>query len=81
VQDKDGNWPHRDGGHVYFEVPEGAELPESPQEYAHPEHGWVMKWGNCQVLTPPSARPEGVYTFSNPEIHTALRNASTSGLS
>lgn len=39
VQNEDGTWKHRYGGHTYFEVPEGIELPESPGLYAHESAG------------------------------------------
>lgn len=62
AQDKTGQWVHKDGGHIYFEVPEGVELPRNLGVYTHAS-GWKVMWGECQVLVPPSARAEGPYVL------------------
>lgn len=62
AQDAAGNWVHKDGGHIYFEVPEDVELPRNLGVYTH-ESGWKVMWGECQVLVPPSARAEGPYVL------------------
>lgn len=62
ARDRAGNWVHRDGGHIYFDVPEGGELPRNLGTYTHPS-GWKVMWGECQVLAPPSARDEGPYVL------------------
>lgn len=62
ARDKTGAWVHKDGGHVYFEVPEGVELPTNLGTYTHPS-GWKVMWGECQALAPPSARAEGPYVL------------------
>lgn len=61
-QDKDGNWVHRDGGHIHYEVPEDCELPVDEGIYTHPD-GWTVTWGEHQVLVPPSVRAEGGYVL------------------
>jgi hypothetical protein len=54
-----GEWSHHGGGHWYFTVPEGVELPESPGVWKAPG-GYAVMWGGY-VLTPPSVRDEGTY--------------------
>lgn len=60
---------HRDGGHFYFVVPEGVELPEQTEAMTLGEGdgAYSVLWGAGKyVLTPPSVRPEGPYTASGP---------------
>lgn len=57
-----GNWVHKDGGHIWFEVPEGLELPKAEGIYTDAA-GWTAVWGEHQVLVPPSVRPEGAYVL------------------
>jgi hypothetical protein len=59
-QNKDGEWVHKHGGHYWFSVPEGVELPIGIGALAA-ESGWVAMWSNHQVLVPPSTRAEGAY--------------------
>jgi hypothetical protein len=59
-RDRAGNWVHQHGGHIWFEVPEGLELPIDDGIYTAPA-GWSAIWGEHQVLVPPSARAEGAY--------------------
>lgn len=64
-------WKHRNGGHLWLDVPEGAELPERPGKatwctchaFTMPScpHAWAAYWGSGYILTPPSVRPEGPY--------------------
>jgi hypothetical protein len=56
----DGKWVHKDGGHFWFTVPEGVELPEGGGVIAG-EGGWAVLWRGKQVLVPPSSREEGTY--------------------
>jgi hypothetical protein len=58
--DDAGTWSHKDGGHWWFTLPEGVDLPETPGVYTGPG-GWVALWGRHQVLVPPSVRKEGPY--------------------
>lgn len=58
--DDAGTWSHRDGGHWWFTLPDGVELPETPGVFTGPG-GWVALWGRHQVLVPPSVRKEGPY--------------------
>jgi len=60
---------HRDGGHFYFAVPDGVELPERPEAMTlgDGDGAYSVLWGvGKYVLTPPSVRPEGPYTASGP---------------
>lgn len=54
------NWVHKDGGHYWFTLPDGVELPSGSGALAA-ESGWVAMWDRHQVLVPPSSRPEGAY--------------------
>jgi AAA domain/Bifunctional DNA primase/polymerase, N-terminal len=58
-------WSHRDGGHYWFYLPEGVELPEQVGKLKLPGGACAM-WRDCQVLVPPSARSEGVYKLVSP---------------
>ncbi|MFF0015207.1 bifunctional DNA primase/polymerase [Streptomyces sp. NPDC005374] len=60
AQNPDGTWKHRDGGHYWFAVPEDFELPTNIGKTTG-DGGWVIAWGDTQVLVPPSSRPEGAY--------------------
>jgi AAA domain-containing protein/bifunctional DNA primase/polymerase-like protein len=53
-------WVHRDGGHYWFTLPEGLELPTAVG-LLKDESGWGAAWRGRQVLVPPSVRPEGPY--------------------
>jgi hypothetical protein len=56
-------WMHRDGGHYWFTLPAGTELPISPdgRGVLTAEEGWSLIWAGLQVLVPPSVRSEGPY--------------------
>ena len=56
-------WAHFCGGHIYYTVPEGAELPEDLGTFTDPEGKWKVMWGECQALIPPSRRREGAYQW------------------
>lgn len=58
--DQGGRMVHKDGGHYWFTLPVGVELPEGSGVLKH-ESGWVAMWARHQVLVPPSQRPEGSY--------------------
>lgn len=60
AQDAQGNWIHQDGGHFWFALPDGMELPRGLGVFRAPG-GWVAMWADHQVLVPPSRRPEGPY--------------------
>lgn len=62
----DGEWIHSDGGHWYFTVPEGTELPAGTGAMAvtgsgGDADGYAVLWNRRYVLIPPSTRPEGGY--------------------
>lgn len=63
AQDETGAWVHKDGGHWYFQLPEGWDPPERPQVFKGPG-GWAAMWGDSQVLCPPSVRREGPYRLT-----------------
>ncbi|AXN53329.1 RepA-like helicase [Mycobacterium phage Thonko] len=61
-RDAEGTMIHSDGGHYYFTVPEGVELPENLGAMTWGgEDGFAVLWRNRYVLIPPSTRPEGAY--------------------
>ncbi|BBZ64506.1 bifunctional DNA primase/polymerase [Mycolicibacterium monacense] len=62
---------HRDGGHFYFTVPEGIELPEQPGSMkVGGDDGYAVIWGTGNyVLTPPSVRPEGTYEATGEPVY------------
>lgn len=67
VQEADGTWVHRGGGHFYFTLPEGYEHPEgTPNVLTFGEAGaqWVARIKDAYVLIPPSVRKEGAYTVA-----------------
>lgn len=62
VRRDDGTWLHSDGGHYWFTVPDGVELPTGTGSYrATTGEGYMVMWSDKQVLVPPSVRPEGAY--------------------
>lgn len=63
AQTSDGKWIHSGGGHFWFTLPEGVELPAGVAEYKDHEGGYSVFWGPGRyVLMPPSVRAEGAYT-------------------
>lgn len=60
AKDASGKWVHKDGGHFWFSVPEGTELPQGGGVLKG-DGGWSVLWRGKQVLVPPSVRPEGSY--------------------
>lgn len=52
---------HQDGGHYWFTVPDGVDLPAPADGVFKAPSGWTAIWNNRQVLVPPSVRPEGAY--------------------
>ncbi|MFL0159518.1 bifunctional DNA primase/polymerase [Mycobacteroides chelonae] len=58
----EGEMVHKDGGHFYFTVPEGVELPENLGTLTDADGGYAVLWGAGRyVLIPPSVRAEGPY--------------------
>lgn len=58
-----GEMVHHDGGHWYFVVPEGVDLPDGPGNLKSStnDDGYAALWSRRFVLIPPSTRPEGQY--------------------
>jgi hypothetical protein len=67
-------WKHKDGGHLWLNVPDGVELPAkgeakwcSCHKFTQPgdkcERAWSLFWTGTEryVLVPPSVRQEGPY--------------------
>ncbi len=63
ARDEHGNWVHRDGGHFYFTLPDGVELPTATGSFTA-AGGYAVLWGGRYVLIPPSVRPEGAYVYA-----------------
>lgn len=64
AQREDGTWAHSDGGHAWFRLPDGVELPTPGGDgrgVLTDEGGWSVIWSGLQVLVPPSVRKEGPY--------------------
>ncbi|MCV7257852.1 bifunctional DNA primase/polymerase [Mycobacterium shimoidei] len=67
----DGTMVHSDGGHYWFTVPEGVELPSCPGAMtvgAAAGDAYSVLWDRRYVLIPPSVRAEGDYTAAG-EVH------------
>jgi hypothetical protein len=62
-QDPSGAWVHKDGGHIWFEVPDDLELPTSVGSHHDEDAGWTAFWGEGHILVPPSVRREGPYVL------------------
>jgi hypothetical protein len=61
----DGSMVHSDGGHFYFTVPEGIELPTNLGAMNwEGEDAFAVLWDRRYVLIPPSVRPEGSYELT-----------------
>lgn len=56
----DGNWLHRDGGHVYLTLPEDFDISGLRDVVSHPA-GFDIKVGTAMAVAPPSVRAEGRY--------------------
>lgn len=63
--DDDGTWAHSDGGHFYFTLDPGEELPGTGAWTA--PGGYVAMYRNRYILIPPSVRPEGRYRLTGRE--------------
>lgn len=65
-----GEWLHSGGGHFWFAVPDGTQLPDSPGALTDPSGGYAIMWGSGRyVLTPPSTRPEGAYVATGAAVY------------
>lgn len=59
----DGTPVHHGGGHWWFSLPDGIDLPAGTGVLKAPG-GWVAMWAGHQVLVPPSVRKEGPYRLT-----------------
>lgn len=76
-----GDWDHRNGGHVYLWVPEGvdslglkgiAETMTEEEKTAQNRKGWAVMCGDGRgVLLPPSVRKTGAYTYTGVAMRVA----------
>ncbi len=57
-----GVWNHWGGGHWWFDLPEGFELPAG--KVLKGPGGWAAYWGESYILVPPAVRPEGAYRLT-----------------
>lgn len=64
-------WKHKNGGHYWFALPEGFDLPVDDGAMKD-ESGWIAMWAARQVLVPPSVRKEGSYLLVG-DVHPAPR--------
>ncbi|WP_137146926.1 AAA family ATPase [Mycolicibacterium sp. CR10] len=72
----DGEWVHSDGGHCWFTVPEGVEMPTATGAMTLGANNgdeddaarYAVLWDRHYVLIPPSTRREGAYTVTG-EVH------------
>lgn len=77
-------WTHKDGGHFWFTLPEGTELPQAPGKLKGAT-GWTVYYGSGYVLVPPSVRSEGAYRLTGGTVDApgwlleAIRAGGTSG--
>lgn len=55
-------WVHKGGGHIYFTIPDGVQLPEGSGTLKH--NSWSVFYRSRYVLIPPSVRPEGPYKLT-----------------
>lgn len=66
--EESGQWLHKDGGHFYFTLPQGLELPASPGSITvqgkEAKSSFTIYWRDRYVLIPPSRRKEGDYWVS-----------------
>lgn len=67
-----GEWAHHGGGHYYFTVPDGVELPTGPGL-----GNWTVRtaagqfslaWAGRYLMIPPSVRAEGAYRWTGMDV-------------
>lgn len=64
AQDESGAWKHSEGGHFYFEVPDGVSFADVPKfNIGSGADAVSFMTTGAYVLVPPSRRPEGVYRW------------------
>jgi hypothetical protein len=61
----DGTMVHSDGGHFYFTVPDGTDMPTNLGALTwEGDDAFAVLWDRRYVLIPPSVRPEGRYELT-----------------
>lgn len=68
--DAAGNLIHSEGGHYYFTLPDGWEVPQTGPGIIKMPGKWAIYMRDCYVLVPPSVRAEGPYLLAG-NIHEA----------
>lgn len=68
--DAAGNLIHSDGGHYYFTLPDGWEVPQTGPGIIKMPGKWAIYMRDCYVLVPPSVRAEGAYLLAG-DVHEA----------
>lgn len=61
VKEEGDKWRHKDGGHFYFNLPDGVDLGWEVTGTIVDPSGYDIRWGMSQTLVPPSTRVEGGY--------------------
>ncbi|MCB8912061.1 bifunctional DNA primase/polymerase [Rhodococcus rhodochrous] len=64
AKNADGTWVHSDGGHYWFALEDGDELPTDGTGSVTATGDYAVLWRDRYVLIPPSVRPEGEYTVT-----------------
>ena len=63
IDPQTGQWVHKDGGHFYFELPDGWRMPDCAQSFELLQGQISVFVSDRYVLIPPSVRAEGPYRW------------------
>lgn len=63
IDPRTGEWVHRDGGHFYFELPDGWKMPDGARSFELADGQISAFVSDRYVLIPPSVRAEGPYRW------------------
>ncbi|MGV9745799.1 bifunctional DNA primase/polymerase [Rhodococcus zopfii] len=64
ARNAEGTWVHSDGGHYWFALEDGGELPADGTGSTTATGDYAVLWRDRYVLIPPSVRAEGAYTVT-----------------